>query len=162
MCPVTTSRPPCVSQPAGFLHLLATRTACIFPAAGRAGACDLFSLGGEREARNYHIGRSLGVKPGLSPSPAQLHRPRRVVQFNDLQASPPCSFSLSYWAWPLGDTRQHLVQVYICFLWSSLQQGDSQVEEGWVGKVIKILMKPSSFSRVAGAAVSEGWLLLPA
>lgn len=70
MYPVTTSRPPCVSQPLGFLHLLATRTACIFPAARRAGAGDLFSLGGEREARNYHIGRSLGVKPPVKSFPS--------------------------------------------------------------------------------------------
>jgi hypothetical protein len=129
MCPVTTSRPPCISQLAGFLRLLTTRTACfIFPAA-RLGACDLYSLGGEREARNSHIGRSMGVKPQLSPSPAPLHRPWRMVEFNDLQASPPSSLS------PSGLGRLGTPGSTWCrdtpAPCGAFAQGDSQVEEGW-------------------------------
>lgn len=80
----------------------------------------------------------MGVKPQLSPSPALL-LPWRMAEFNNLQASPPCSFNLSQWAWPLGDTRQHLVQVHTCSLWSSWKQGDIQVGVG-EGRVIKALI----------------------
>lgn len=107
----------------------------------------------------------MGVKPQLSPSPAQLHRPRRM-EFNDLQASTLCALSLSLLvglaAW--GHQAAPGAGTHLLPVEHPAARRHSGGRGAGSGSVIKTLMKTQLLFQGSGEllCLSSDRLLLPA